>query len=122
MSYYVYHPPADAVAKESLEFCEAILQRTTAYLDAADRSREATNQNYESAPAWQWGQVLDRVETTFENQQKLHNSTLAKLNWEKRADWAKTFPKPHVLAAPRPWLDDPAAWAKCFEHDNDDRV
>jgi hypothetical protein len=122
MSYYVYRPSADAIAAESLEFCEATLRRTTAYLDSADKSRAATNDNYENAPTWQWGQVLDRVETTFENQQKLHNTTLAKLNWEKRADWAKIFPKPHVLAAPRPWQDDPEAWAKCFAHNSEDQV
>ena len=122
MSYFVYRPTPDAVAKESMEFAEAILQRTTAYLDAADRSREATNQNYENSPSYQWGTVLQRVEDTFEAQQKLHNSTLAKVNWEKRADWLKTFPKPHVLAAPRPWQDDPATWAKCFELGPEDKL
>ena len=122
MTYYVYHPSPEAIADESLEFCEAILQRTTAYLDAADRNREATNQNYESAPSWQWGTVLQRVEDTFENQQKLHNFTLAKLEWERRQNWARSFPKPNILATPRPWLEDPEAWAKCFERDNFDRV
>ncbi len=120
MSLFVYHPRVDDVAGHSLDFFRMLLAREKQNLAWAKKNLEQTHENYETAGGntWNWGSVTGPAEDAHSMILKIYNAALKKFEWEKKRSYARSFPKPHPLSFPRPWIDNQKEWLMNFRQNN----